>query len=260
MIAPINTRPNEELPSPRGVADFDFANENEGDKPTRRMVKIFPNERTASNLINRYGMEFLDDMMRNILTVMEHCRRLRIHPDDVTRALEVYASNAGRHVDYLDNGDNVDDSPYDGSEMEVDEEASMTSESSINFDDLYPPIDDGSIGLSDEQFNDQVILPWMRSRFGIDIPTGIAGILKRAMYSYLVQKLLEHKQSQLDQLQEASTSLELALWKAKIGEYAADNDVDMSNDDRKQCRMGCGADIVVPNAMSYLFPGVRGAN
>lgn len=253
-------QPNEELPSPRGVADFDFANENEGDKPTRRMVKIFPNEQTASNLINRYGTEFLDDVMKNVLTVMEHCRRLRIHPGDVTRALEVYACNAGRNVHYMSSGDNVDDSPYDGSEMEVDEEASITSEGNVSFDDLYPPVDDGSIGLSDKQFKDQVILPTWIMAIWEDIRTSIAGMLKRAMYSYLVQKLLEHKQSQLDQLQEASTLVELALWKAKIGEYAADNDVDVSNDDRKQCRMGCGADIVVPNALSYLFPGVRGAN
>ena len=65
-----------------------------------------------------------------------------------------------------------------------------------------------------------------------------------------------------DSLKEAAPVLELALWKAKIDEFVlrgsgqcnkrARIDIDMSQ--REQCRMSCGADIVVRNVLRYLLP------
>jgi len=70
------------------------------------------------------------------------------------------------------------------------------------------------------------------------------------------QKITEHTFSKLahyeliDQLKEATSMLEIALWKASI-------DLSPSTDDdrgRERCRIRCGADVVVPNVLSFLRP------
>ena len=70
-----------------------------------------------------------------------------------------------------------------------------------------------------------------------------------------------------ESLKEGTSVLELALWKAKIDEMvSANNDstglvqcnkrarVDNEVSYRDQCRINCGADIVVRNVLNYLLP------
>ena len=62
-------------------------------------------------------------------------------------------------------------------------------------------------------------------------------------------------------LKESTTLLELALWKMKINDNDNKNSygqnkklkIDESNR-RSQCRVGCGADVVIRHVISYLLP------
>jgi hypothetical protein len=55
-------------------------------------------------------------------------------------------------------------------------------------------------------------------------------------------------------LKEAATTLELALWKSRLG--SNDNDVPVEGDKegRAECRKNCGTDmnIVIPKVLSFL--------
>jgi hypothetical protein len=55
-------------------------------------------------------------------------------------------------------------------------------------------------------------------------------------------------------LRESTSILELALWKARIllGECVGDGMIG----NRELCRINCGADIIVPNVLTFLWPGV----
>jgi len=55
-------------------------------------------------------------------------------------------------------------------------------------------------------------------------------------------------------LRESTVILELALWKASIliGKCAGDSMIGH----RELCRINCGADVIVPNVLTYLWPGV----
>ena len=63
---------------------------------------------------------------------------------------------------------------------------------------------------------------------------------------------------------EASTVLELALWKMKIDERVVSNIDDQSSrkkakveeemSPRNLCRINCGADIIIPGVLHYLEP------
>ena len=70
-----------------------------------------------------------------------------------------------------------------------------------------------------------------------------------------------------ESLKEASPVLELALWKAKIDEMDSTNNdstglvqcnkrarVDNEISYKDQCRISCGADIVLRNVLGYLLP------
>ena len=58
-------------------------------------------------------------------------------------------------------------------------------------------------------------------------------------------------ESEYHQLQDAAFLLELALWKSKIDESMA-----MQNDTahtKWQCRINCGADVIIPNVLPFLI-------
>ena len=59
-------------------------------------------------------------------------------------------------------------------------------------------------------------------------------------FDIIHRKLLtyEHK---YHQLKDVAFFLELALWKSKIEES------------RKQCRINCGVDVIIPNVLPYLI-------
>ena len=58
-------------------------------------------------------------------------------------------------------------------------------------------------------------------------------------------KLLYGKLACYEQLKQATTLLELALWKAKLGDDSLSRD---------QCRVNCGAQVIVPNVLAFLLP------
>ena len=61
-----------------------------------------------------------------------------------------------------------------------------------------------------------------------------------------------------EQLKEATTLLELALWKSKIDEKSSDENDTNTVINRDQYRICCGADIVVQHVLLYL--GVSGVD
>jgi len=78
-------------------------------------------------------------------------------------------------------------------------------------------------------------------------------------------KILYSKLASYEQLKDAASLLELALWKAKIGESMPNNDrqgekscqkrarIDVPSH-RNQCRINSGAEIVVPSVLPLLLP------
>jgi len=72
-----------------------------------------------------------------------------------------------------------------------------------------------------------------------------------------VRSKLAHYEAEYRKLKEATSMLELALWKAKIDAKGRrkkrDRDVDGLGDHRKHCRVNCGADIVIEHVLPYLL-------
>ena len=74
-----------------------------------------------------------------------------------------------------------------------------------------------------------------------------------------VKTKLSHYETEYQQLKEATTTLELALWKTKLDELGKGGNT-MSNKKRKidgleiriRCRISSGADIVIHHVLSYL--------
>ena len=74
-----------------------------------------------------------------------------------------------------------------------------------------------------------------------------------------VESKLSHYEVEYQQLKEASSMLELALWKMKLDELGKGENT-MSNKKRKidgsdfrsRCRISCGADIVIQHVLSYF--------
>ena len=54
-------------------------------------------------------------------------------------------------------------------------------------------------------------------------------------------------------LKNASSELELALWKAKLVEQSYPSNEDSTIDSKLQHRVSCGADVIIPNVLSFLI-------
>jgi len=271
----INATRNE-VPSPRGVADlqqFDLPSDADDDDDVAtkaKKIRLFESETRRDDFINHIGYEFVKSVLEKTLTVMEHCHRLRVDPADVVRALEWMVPDISATMSDIVDANNADvmdvdeSSDYDGSDGEVDDddddEASSIVDVTQTFDEAYPPVD--GIAMSDVQFKDEVMMPIYRENFRISDSLiqrkarAIAALVKNATYAYLVAKLSDHYRI-LDQLEEASSLLELALWKAKIDKTTAGN---VSEDEKARCRMACEANMVVPLVLPYLFNDVIARN
>jgi len=70
-------------------------------------------------------------------------------------------------------------------------------------------------------------------------------------------------ESEYQTMKEATTILELALWKAKISSANSSQGPDRRSKKmkvdgsglRQECRISCGADHIIPNVLHYLLPG-----
>ena len=75
-----------------------------------------------------------------------------------------------------------------------------------------------------------------------------------------VKSKLSHNESEYQRLKEATSMLELALWKTTLDELGKGENT-MSNKKRKidgseirsRCRISCGADIVIQHVLPYLI-------
>jgi hypothetical protein len=75
---------------------------------------------------------------------------------------------------------------------------------------------------------------------------------------------LEYYESEYGRLKEVTSLLELAIWKMKINDGSKDLCETMGGDNEKikrdgaefrlQCRISCGANIVIKNMWPYLLP------
>lgn len=88
-----------------------------------------------------------------------------------------------------------------------------------------------------------------------------SSIRRRNFITELETKLA---QSEIDHhnLNEACTILELTLWKKELndkskGEQRSDKRTKLDESSvRKECRIGCGADIVIGHVLPYLLPNL----
>ena len=251
------------VPSPRGVADlqFDFPANDDDTVLKRNKVRLFKDAEYRARFVNNVGYDFVNSLLDKSLACAQHRHSMRVTPEDVAQALEYMVPDVSATMQSIVDETNTsvmdvdESSDYDGSDCEVDDEDEISIDESPTFDETYPPVD--GITASDVRFKDEVMMPIFRENFRMsDFPLQrksriLAGFIKNAMYAYLVGKLSAQYQI-LDQLEEASTLLELALWKTKIGGAATE----MSEAEREQSRVMCGADVVVSNVLPYLFTDV----
>ena len=76
----------------------------------------------------------------------------------------------------------------------------------------------------------------------------------RMWITSVLHKIEDYKAEHRTLLKDASTTLELALWKSRLGGDNNDVPAEGEKEGRTECRNNCGADmsIVIPNVMSFL--------
>ena len=90
---------------------------------------------------------------------------------------------------------------------------------------------------------------------------GIYGNFDKGAYLTTIRSKLTEYEAEYYQLKDATTILELALWKKRVDEYRQSESrcikrirIEQS-DLRGQCRISCGANIVIQHVLPYLLPG-----
>jgi len=78
-------------------------------------------------------------------------------------------------------------------------------------------------------------------------------IEKRAFITETKTKLAQYE-DEYHRLKEATSILELTLWKHKIDEVTGGGKKRKHDEIRDECRIGCGADIVIQYVLPYLVP------
>ena len=76
------------------------------------------------------------------------------------------------------------------------------------------------------------------------------------------QAILIEYEAEYDKIKEATSLLELALWKIKLNDHDGDGrerqnkkmKIEESDLRRGQCRISCGADIIIHHVLPYLLP------
>ena len=81
------------------------------------------------------------------------------------------------------------------------------------------------------------------------------GALKLETYFDTIHSKLIFYEDECDRLKDAAFLLELVLWKTKVDELEAS-----TADVRGQCRINCGAGIIIPNVLPYLTANVEENN
>jgi hypothetical protein len=98
------------------------------------------------------------------------------------------------------------------------------------------------------------ILPQTPTHVGCYPTPGAKNRALRMWIASVLYKFDRYKAQHLNLLKEASTTLELALWKMRLN--GGNSDVSLEGDEggRAECRDNCGADmtIIIPNVLSFL--------
>lgn len=200
--------------SPTSVADSKSFNFDDEDK-----------KQDLRKRVNAAAILFLENIICNTLTIMEHNYRMTVLKSDVEAALrhvllvhapvEIEGKTADSELDvddeeYCDNGEedgNEEDEELeeDFHNQEEDEVDSMNEEVLVDevragnageeakkeFDALFPPVKD-PIFMSDDFFHHVVLGPIIE---GFRVPSDIvtieaAGLIKQTMYAYIVGSVL----------------------------------------------------------------------
>ncbi|KAL3796454.1 hypothetical protein HJC23_004251 [Cyclotella cryptica] len=200
-----------EPPSPTSVSDTkSFNYDDEGSKQDLR------------KRVNAAAMLFLENVLRNTLTITEYNYRMTVRKADVEAALryvvlvdvppvEIGGTTADSELDvddeeYCVNGEeegNEDDEELEEDFHNQDEDegddvddevltdevgaAYVGVEAKKKFDEIFPPLEE-PIFFSDKLFNDVVLGPIIegfRVSAGV-VPTEAAGLIKQTMYAYIV--------------------------------------------------------------------------
>ena len=109
-------------------------------------------------------------------------------------------------------------------------------------------------------------LKQLRDSVTYDIETlrptdGILGNYDKDAYLTTIRSKLTEYEAEYYQLKDATTILELALWKKRVDEYKQSESrciKRMKIDEADllgQCRISCGANIVITHVLPYLLPG-----
>ena len=83
--------------------------------------------------------------------------------------------------------------------------------------------------------------------------------LMRTQPLAIIKRKLDIYKDKYLTLKDATTILELALWKKEMGESDSKKKRkrEVHLDLRKQCRIGCRADIIIEHVLPFLMPGAK---
>ena len=150
-------------------------------------------------------------------------------------------------------------------------------EQSIDWTQVVERLAEEELAVADETFRflvkcsitkriDAIGLKQLRDSVTHDIKTvrptdGIYGNFDKAAYMTTIRSKLTEYEAEYYQLKEATTILELALWKKRVDEHSQSESrciKRMKIDEADlwgQCRISCGVDVVIAHVLPYLLPG-----
>jgi len=78
----------------------------------------------------------------------------------------------------------------------------------------------------------------------------------RTVFHNDVKRMIKQYETEYQNLKEATSVLELVLWKNRMSDDGRESRKRKFDEtDRNQCRISCGADIVIQHVLPYLLPG-----
>ena len=136
-----------------------------------------------------------------------------------------------------------DDDGEEGGEGEDDHRFSFLTESTTMVDGTVPCTDSAHVVIASECFNSMGAEALSQLEIAA---SGILGLRSAwgQKHKGLRRLIAPHE---LRHQKEVTTILELGLWKAQI-----DQSDDLSQETREECRLNCGAGVIIPNVLSFL--------
>ena len=92
----------------------------------------------------------------------------------------------------------------------------------------------------------------MKLRLAIDDMLGRIRFFNDRGFDASVRSI-DSKLTFFEKLKDAIPLLELAIWNAKLVEQSYPSNEDSTIDSKLQHRVSCGADVIIPNVLSFLI-------